>query len=114
MNCNVHVFYKMIFCNKFGFILETSLFLYLHLLLPVALTLLDNSYLCSWHVRRLSPLFSFCFNSIAEPFRNKKPLANIFVQLGFPSNITLDILTLPNFFKNHCGRLYFDSLVAKP
>ncbi len=28
MNCNVHVFYKMIFGNKFGFILETSLFLY--------------------------------------------------------------------------------------
>ncbi len=36
------------------------------------------------------------------------------MQLGFPSNITLDIVTLPNFFKNHCGRLYFDSLVAKP
>ncbi len=29
MNCNVHVFYKMIFSHKFGFILETSLFLYL-------------------------------------------------------------------------------------
>ncbi len=28
MNCNVHVFYKMIFSNKFLFILETSLFLY--------------------------------------------------------------------------------------
>ncbi len=28
MNCNVHEFYKMIFSNKFGFILETSLFLY--------------------------------------------------------------------------------------
>ncbi len=28
MNCNVPVFYKMIFSNKFGFILETSLFLY--------------------------------------------------------------------------------------
>ncbi len=27
MNCNVHVFCKMIFSNKFGFILETSLFL---------------------------------------------------------------------------------------
>jgi hypothetical protein len=27
MNCNVHVFYKMIFSNKFGSILETSLFL---------------------------------------------------------------------------------------
>jgi hypothetical protein len=26
MNCNVHVFYEMIFINKFGFILETSLF----------------------------------------------------------------------------------------
>jgi hypothetical protein len=29
MNCNVHVFYKIIFSNKFGFIMETSLFLYL-------------------------------------------------------------------------------------
>jgi hypothetical protein len=28
MNCNVHVFYKMLFSNKFGFILETSLFLF--------------------------------------------------------------------------------------
>ncbi len=28
MNCNVDVFYKMILSNKFGFILETSLFLY--------------------------------------------------------------------------------------
>ncbi len=28
MNCNVHVCDKMIFNNKFGFILETSLFLY--------------------------------------------------------------------------------------
>ena len=28
MNCSVHMFYKMIFSNKFGFILETSLFLY--------------------------------------------------------------------------------------
>ncbi len=27
MNFNVHVFCKMILCNKFGFILETSLFL---------------------------------------------------------------------------------------
>jgi len=27
MKCNVNVFYKMIFSNKFGFILETSLFL---------------------------------------------------------------------------------------
>ncbi len=26
MNCNVYMFYKMIFSNKFGFILETSLF----------------------------------------------------------------------------------------
>jgi len=29
MNINVHVFYKMIFSNKFEFILEISLFLYL-------------------------------------------------------------------------------------
>ncbi len=29
MNCNVHVFCKMMFSNKFGFILETSLFLQL-------------------------------------------------------------------------------------
>jgi hypothetical protein len=29
MNCNVHVFHKMIFSNKFGVIPETSLFLYL-------------------------------------------------------------------------------------
>ncbi len=29
MNCNVHVFCKLIVSNKFGFILETSLFLYL-------------------------------------------------------------------------------------
>ena len=28
MNCNVHVFCKLIFSIKFGFILETSLFLY--------------------------------------------------------------------------------------
>jgi hypothetical protein len=35
MNGNVHVFYKMIFSNKFGFILETSLFLYYHSLITV-------------------------------------------------------------------------------
>ncbi len=29
MNCNVHMFYILIFSNKFGFILETSIFLYL-------------------------------------------------------------------------------------
>ncbi len=29
MNCNVHVFYKMIFSNKFGLIPEASLFLYI-------------------------------------------------------------------------------------
>ncbi len=29
MNFNVHVFYKIIISNKFGFILETSLFLYI-------------------------------------------------------------------------------------
>jgi hypothetical protein len=29
LNCNVHVFFKMIFSNKFGFILEIILFLYL-------------------------------------------------------------------------------------
>jgi hypothetical protein len=29
MNRNVHVFYKMIFTNKFGFFLEISLFLYI-------------------------------------------------------------------------------------
>ncbi len=28
MNCNVRAFHKMIFTNKFGFILETSFFLY--------------------------------------------------------------------------------------
>ncbi len=28
MNCNVLVFYKIIFSNKIGFILETSIFLY--------------------------------------------------------------------------------------
>jgi hypothetical protein len=27
MNCNVHVFYKRIFSNKFGFILENKSFL---------------------------------------------------------------------------------------
>jgi hypothetical protein len=39
-----------------------------------------------------------------------------FVQLGFSSNITSDKVTLTNFVKNFnfCGRLYFDSLVAKP
>jgi hypothetical protein len=31
MNCDVHVFYKMIFSDKFGFILETSFFLYMQL-----------------------------------------------------------------------------------
>ncbi len=41
---------------------------------------------------------------------------NIFVQLGFSSNITSDMVALTNFIKsfNFCGRLYFDSLVAKP
>jgi hypothetical protein len=29
-NCNVHVFCKLIFSNKTGFILETSLFLYIN------------------------------------------------------------------------------------
>jgi hypothetical protein len=28
MTCSVHVFHKMIFSNKLGFILETGLFLY--------------------------------------------------------------------------------------
>jgi hypothetical protein len=31
MNCNVHVFYKMNFSNKLGFILETSLFIYIYI-----------------------------------------------------------------------------------
>ncbi len=40
----------------------------------------------------------------------------IFVQLGFSSNVTSDMVTLTNFIKNFnfCGRLYCDSLVAKP
>ncbi len=40
----------------------------------------------------------------------------ILVQLGFSSNVTSDTVTLTNFVKtfNFCGRLYFDSLVAKP
>jgi hypothetical protein len=38
------------------------------------------------------------------------------MQLGFSSNVTLDTVTLTNFIKNFnfCGRLYFNSLVAKP
>ncbi len=38
------------------------------------------------------------------------------MQLGFSSNVTLDTVTLTNFVKdfNFCGRLCFDSLVAKP
>ncbi len=39
-----------------------------------------------------------------------------YVQLGFSSNVTSDMVALTNFIKNFnfCGRLYFDSLVAKP
>jgi len=41
---------------------------------------------------------------------------NIFVQLFFSSNVTSDTVTLTNYVKNlnFCGRLYSDSLVAKP
>jgi hypothetical protein len=46
------------------------------------------------------------------------PMVHIisFVQLGFSSNITFDMVTLTNFVKNFNlgGRLYFNSLVAKP
>ncbi len=43
-------------------------------------------------------------------------ILNIFMQLGFSSNIILDMVTLTNFVKsfNFCGRLCCDSLVAKP
>jgi hypothetical protein len=37
MNCNVHVFCKMIFCNEFGFILET-VFSYISKLERLSLT----------------------------------------------------------------------------
>ncbi len=38
------------------------------------------------------------------------------MQLDFSSNATSDTVALINFVKNFnfCGRLYFDSLVAKP
>ncbi len=38
------------------------------------------------------------------------------MQLGFSSNNTSDMVALTNFVKNFnfCGRLYFNSLVAKP
>jgi len=38
------------------------------------------------------------------------------MQLGFSSNLTLDTVILTNVIKNFnvCGRLYFNSLVAKP
>jgi hypothetical protein len=41
---------------------------------------------------------------------------NIFMHLGFSSNVTLDMVALTNFVKlfNFCGRLYPYSLVAKP
>jgi hypothetical protein len=41
---------------------------------------------------------------------------NIFVQLVFSSNVTSDTVILTKFVKNlnFCGRLYSDSLVAKP
>jgi len=39
-----------------------------------------------------------------------------FMQLGFSSNITSDMVILTNFVKNFnfCGRVFFDLLVAKP
>jgi hypothetical protein len=38
------------------------------------------------------------------------------MQVDFSSNVTSEMVTLTNFVKifNFCGRLYFDSLVAKP
>ncbi len=41
---------------------------------------------------------------------------NYFMQLGFSSNATSDTVALTNFVKNFnfCGRLYFNSLAAKP
>ncbi len=40
----------------------------------------------------------------------------IFIQLGFSSNVVSETVVLINFVKNLnlCGRLHFDSLVAKP
>ncbi len=51
---------------------------------------------------------------IVSKFVNKS--LHILVQLGFSSNVTSDTVALTNFFKNFnfCGRLCFDSLVAKP
>jgi hypothetical protein len=61
-------------------------------------------------------------NKICLPFLScplqhfKTVLINIFVQFGFSSNITSNMVALTDFVKNFnfCGRLYFDSLVAKP
>ncbi len=38
------------------------------------------------------------------------------MELGFSSNVTSDMVTLTNIVKNFnfCGRLYCDSVVAKP
>jgi hypothetical protein len=46
----------------------------------------------------------------------KELTVNIFVQLGFSSNVTSGTVALTNFIKNFnfCGGLYFNSLVAKP
>jgi len=51
------------------------------------------------------------------PFTNQGECKYIiFMQLGFSSNVTSETVTSTNFVKNFnfCGRLYFDSLVAKP
>ncbi len=53
---------------------------------------------------------------VYKHFTLDKEWITIFVQLGISSNVTSDPVALTNFTKNFnfCGRLYFNSLVAKP
>ncbi len=62
MKCNVNVFYKMIFSNKFGFILETSLFLYIFSVTPSTIQLNVNNGGKSLVVEH------FCSNNILTTF----------------------------------------------
>ncbi len=67
MNCNVHMFCKMIFSNKFGFILETSLFLKLlnyvkFLLKQIKLCVLLKSYNSSLQITNWKSLLEINTN----------------------------------------------------
>ncbi len=56
------------------------------------------------------------WDPVYKHFTLDKEWITIFVQLGFSSNVISDMVDLTNFLKNFnfCGRLCFDSLVAKP